>query len=412
MSTALRAALTGLVCALPFSTDAEEAPSSPAREMRMQKLEEDLKEAWTGVMQHLNERDAELVGEYDRLTEFIKDKGYTGNLRLITREWDMLVMQHFDREDGREPDTVSGLIRFYSDIDELLDRHDLLSLHEERIDDALIREAIFAGNDAWRLSLENQYRELLMTDESGQRLGLFPEELAKDPTLTAEQYMDMLTKRLKTPQDIVMFLRLFFKYTLDTDDVEQPLKKGTRATQKEYWQTPTETLVRVENNRMLGDCDDVSLLCNAILTRMGKQPVILYIHGNVFAHFICVWLEQRNGRYILSEIDTNGWHEDGKLRMGLAFGQTSDSAVDSTGHDTAEQAMLSGIQHFKDDPELSLSDFDTRQPRIQLPLKEWQEGQTTEDRIKRIEFDKLMSMLTPPAPIITAGAAPPPPPEE
>ncbi len=395
------------------------AVTTVSRVERMQKYERMLIDVWKDVWEALHRREDTLNVEFTRLQAALEAKGYTDNVRLFLQEWDRLVAAYDYEEDGRDRRTVRGRTELHERVTDILDRFaDVAPLPDGgTIGDFLPADANLTAAEARRIDLEERCRDLLMTDVTGKRLHLFPDELKNDPSLTPDMYMDRLAGHLKTPHNLGLFLRLFFHYTIDTDDEKQPLRKGSAKSQKEYWQTPSETLMRVENNCMLGDCDDITALCCALLSRMGKNPVGLYIHGYTLSHYTCIWAEKRGDGYIVCDMGTHGFLEDGLLRMTFEIGHENEIErlpVTEGGHKTLKEALLHALKRYPQHHGYELDDIRNDQARIQSAISTWSTTPSPIDRIKQMSLSDLEKNLFPPEPepMVTAGTvAPPPPPE-
>lgn len=146
--------------------------------------------------------------------------------------------------------------------------------------------ALIDGTCAVYEMLLDQQRAMLMTDETGRRYGLYPEERENNPKLTTGQYMAILAKLLKTKADINRFRKLLMLYVHDTPDLSDPTKKGTLLTRREYFQTADETLCRTEFGRMLHDCDDLMIFLIALAEYRDEEWYGLLIPGHALS--ICI----------------------------------------------------------------------------------------------------------------------------
>lgn len=139
----------------------------------------------------------------------------------------------------------------------------------------------------------------------------------KYPNLSKDQYLDMLALKLDSPQKLELFFRLFMKYEIDSPDPDDPLKKGTKDSYGDYWQTIEETLDRVENDEMLGDCEDISFLAVEILLRQGKNAHVAFVPGTIerLGHAFAVWFEkQPDNTFIAYSMGTYGLDQSEPIR--------------------------------------------------------------------------------------------------
>ena len=155
----------------------------------------------------------------------------------------------------------------------------------------------------------------------------------QNPNMTDRQYLEkFLPKNLDTYEKLHYYLKLFMRYT--SDDIPlRPLKatdflKVIRqevfdimsVSEDEKFQQGIETVNRLEERKMCGDCDDYSFLAQAIIEAQNKilkakgkllnrgKPYVVGVPG----HAICVWIEKRpDGRYDAYSISTEGLDKNG-----------------------------------------------------------------------------------------------------
>jgi tetratricopeptide (TPR) repeat protein len=152
------------------------------------------------------------------------------------------------------------------------------------------------------------------------------------PEMSDSQYLDYLAQNLDTPQKLHLFFELFMQYVYDSNDPNNPLKKGTNTSNGEYWQLATETVERIEDGKMLGDCDDYAFLAKDILRKQGK---ISYVQG-IPSHAICIWFEKKpNGNWDAYSMGTFGLDKNGN-RYGMPVDQEKEK-----GYATLEEALNS-----------------------------------------------------------------------
>lgn len=117
---------------------------------------------------------------------------------------------------------------------------------------------------------------------------------------TPKDYVDKLATELNTPEKLALYFDLFFRYAYD--DVRE---QGTRYAKdgQDRWQSPEETMTRIQDGMMEGDCEDLALLAADILKKQGKNAKVV----RVFAHAACFWSEKReDGQYDFYSLDTGG----------------------------------------------------------------------------------------------------------
>ncbi|OGJ58903.1 hypothetical protein A2635_01760 [Candidatus Peribacteria bacterium RIFCSPHIGHO2_01_FULL_51_9] len=136
----------------------------------------------------------------------------------------------------------------------------------------------------------------------GKPLGLYPEEHEKNPNMTPEQYIALLAKALDSHEKIHAFFKEFWRYAHDSPDRNDSLKEGTDENHGEYVQTPAETIARIKNGRMIGDCDDLALFSHAVISQQPSRNPHIICQGD---HLYTAWIEERiQGGYDAFSIDT------------------------------------------------------------------------------------------------------------
>lgn len=172
----------------------------------------------------------------------------------------------------------------------------------------------------------------------GDTFGTLKDEREKNQSLRAEEYLKMLARELNTPERIATFLMGFMKYTHDSSDPMNRLSKGTEEDRGEYWQTANETVTRIENGFMLGDCEDYSFLAREILRRQGKLAHVIHTPG----HATCIWLDQRNDKkYNAYSLSSEGFGNNKKM---LKFGEYNIESVE--GYSTAKKAVEAILKKY------------------------------------------------------------------
>lgn len=409
------------ICTLPcIESNAADAPVtfsavSQNRTHQLEKTTVELRATWKEMHDALTRKGEALEREYGEQLQELTAQRLTGNVKQLEKGWDKILMTTFNREHGKDHTTIDGILRCYDELEALLQRNRWLMPEKDTgIDQALINESSLHSLNAWRISKEEEYKATLLTDETGARLRPYPDELAKDPTLTPEKYVELLGRRLRTPHDVAMFLKLCFHYTFDTDDVHEPLKKGTRTNHFDYDQTVEETLKRTEDGKMLGDCEDQAELCKAILEQMGIHAAVVFIPGEPESHCTCVWLAEKNGKFMVGDLGTMGYYLDGQLIESSDFSVTPDSHIrEPIGKPTKEEAMQTGLQHFDGADGLSLATWNEgREILIQKNRSEFSRNQPWEARWRKLTMTELTDMLSKPPMQTLATAEVPGPPEE
>lgn len=148
-------------------------------------------------------------------------------------------------------------------------------------------------------------KSIYMPDDKRGSVSDYHTERAKTPEMTPDEYLDMLARTLNTHAKLRAFFEIFMSYVHDSNDPKNLLKKGTEEDHGEYWQLATETINRVENAKMLGDCDDYAFLAREICRRQGKHAVVISLPE----HAECLWIEKVGQKYKGCTLGTSGLDE-------------------------------------------------------------------------------------------------------
>ncbi|MBI4994846.1 hypothetical protein HZC21_04370 [Candidatus Peregrinibacteria bacterium] len=147
----------------------------------------------------------------------------------------------------------------------------------------------------WKGETGNRGR-FFVAGASGRRVYNFEEAKKNDADLTPKEYLKMAAADLDTPEKLAAFFDTLMRYEYDS--------LNTKDWVKDYWQLPEETVLRIENGRMLGDCDDYAILAQRILKLQGKHALALIFSPP--AHAECFWVEREAGGYIGYSLGTYG----------------------------------------------------------------------------------------------------------
>lgn len=205
-----------------------------------------------------------------------------------------------------------------------------------------VAEQTEKGKKLFRVTFDPKNPGVILTtdmyDGRGGTISTLDRERKKQPEMTEDQYLDLLAKKLDTPQKLGLFIELFLQYAHDSDDPKNPLKKGTKEKSGDYWQTAQETVRRLENGKMLGDCEDWAFLAKEILRRQGKSVVVLDLR----THAECVWAEKRpDGRWDAYSVGTFGLDYNGYR------GTAVDTPIAKKGHATLREALDSLMKKYQ-----------------------------------------------------------------
>lgn len=170
-------------------------------------------------------------------------------------------------------------------------------------------------------------RAFLFKDKQGKvtdKIGSLPAEnearkKAGLPPMKEDEYMKMLGSKLKTKEQMHAYIMLMFKYRYDAPD-------------QDSWQHPENTVNRVENGQMMGDCEDYAFVLKKILESQGKKAYVVGLPG----HAECVTVSKGpDGKYHATSYGTFGVDTNGNR-----VGENAD-AERSQGYDTPEAALKS-----------------------------------------------------------------------
>ena len=173
----------------------------------------------------------------------------------------------------------------------------------------------------------------VMVGKNGESFATLDFMQQQSAEMSEEQYLDYLADNLDTPQKLHLFFELFMRYVYDNPDKAgeehyTPYLKGS-----EYWQTPKETISRIKEGKMLGDCDDYAVLAKEILRRQDKTSYILSIPD----HAICVWFEKNtHGNWDAYSLGTYGLDKNGNRQ-----GSKPVDPKKAKGYPTLEEALNS-----------------------------------------------------------------------
>ncbi len=176
----------------------------------------------------------------------------------------------------------------------------------------------------------------------GVSFGLYPEEREKDPEreLSPDQYLDFLATALDTHEKRALFFEKFFAFTWDSPNPLDPLEEGTKQHHGDYVQPARDTVQRVKNGCMQGDCDDHAELARVIVRLQGHSAHAIHIPGD---HILCAWIEKRGGKYDGFVIDTGG-----RYAKNGAWYLAEDDEKDIGAFETPEEAYAALMKRYDD----------------------------------------------------------------
>lgn len=125
-----------------------------------------------------------------------------------------------------------------------------------------------------------------------------------------EAYIDFLASSLTSVEEINRFVKYMYGYTLSKDEGLQQNYLNTSATTDDNWQIPQEMATHYnEKGHFDGDCDDLALFFEEILSKQGKNPFMFMVPG----HAITAWFEQQaDGIFSVYTVDTTAINDHQK----------------------------------------------------------------------------------------------------
>lgn len=184
----------------------------------------------------------------------------------------------------------------------------------------------------------------VMVGKNGESFATLDFMRQQTPEMSDDQYLDYLAKNLDTPQKLHFFFELFMRYVYD-----DPKKAGSdhfiaNFDGTDYWQLPEETIHRVKDGKMLGDCDDYAFLAKDILRRQGKAAYVASVgRGGLSAHALCIWCEKNPyGNWDAYSMDNFGFDKNGN-RYGMPVDPEKEK-----GYATLEKALNSLMPKYNE----------------------------------------------------------------
>lgn len=192
----------------------------------------------------------------------------------------------------------------------------------------------------WKGEVGNSGRFFILGKEN-RRVYNFEEAKKGNPDLTAKEYLKMAAEDLDTPEKLGVFFDTFMRYEYDFRD---------------YWQLPEETVMRIENSRMIGDCDDYAVFAQGILKLQGRHALAL-----IFSppdHAECFWVEREADGYTGYSLGTYG--------LDKQKAPTLDLVVDALLEKWRKEGKMYAVQN----KEISVIDIDSPGQRqiVKMPI--------------------------------------------
>jgi hypothetical protein len=166
----------------------------------------------------------------------------------------------------------------------------------------IVREVPVTSNCILVYNLDSDQNELsrYIILDNGAKVSAFPLYKQENPDATKQDYYQFLSDNINS-RNYQFFYNHLFRYTSDEivwKNSEQIEISG------DYWQSPDETLFRVDKGVMLGDCDDIAFLSH----QLGNLKSNIYQNFKVAitSHALNVQVEIQNGEFILTRYGTFG----------------------------------------------------------------------------------------------------------
>lgn len=143
-----------------------------------------------------------------------------------------------------------------------------------------------------------------------QRAYLEKYRYSEDEFSSEDEYMDFLAQNLTSLEEINLFLKYLYRYDLTSEKTRSQFIENQGTTYSaDWWRSPLQisTEYNQSEGRFFGDCDDIAILFEEILSRQGKNPFFFIIPG----HALTGWIEEdSDGRYIAYVVDTTSVSRD------------------------------------------------------------------------------------------------------
>ena len=331
-----------------------EAPETIRQKRERISLE--LEIVWSEQLAEISKRRTALSERCDGVVAALKEKKMDTSIPTFNGEWSVIV-NRFKIVNNAALTQLDGYHEMQNDQEKTLERW-------ERWDKLLVTPtaedpefpARYASVIARRKKLADDHAVALLTDENGKFLHNYLREKKENPKLTHAAYIKRLATVLETPENLAMYLRYYVRYAYDSPTRDWKAE-GTAASHGEYWQSAPETLERMDNGWLLGDCEDQAELAQAILKEMGIEAMLVLMPY----HATCSWIEKNmNGRYDGYDIGNYGLEKNGVgygvqdgIILGTRYLPTTRKEF-AHGFATPSEAFTSVMQKFPRSPTLGV----------------------------------------------------------
>lgn len=325
-------------------------------QQKRERIGVELEGAWNEQIAEISKRHTTLMTRCGAVIGALKQKKMESSIPAFNEEWGKIVHQ-FKTVGSAALAQLDMYHAMQNDMEKILDRW-------ERWDKLLIPPAAgdpeffprYASIIARRKKLANDHAIAILTDGNGKFLHNYAREKRNDPKLTHAEYIKRLATVLETPENLAMYLRYYVRYAYDSPTSDWKAE-GTEANNGEYWQSAAETLERMKDGWLLGDCEDQAALAQAVLREMGIEAMLVFMPR----HITCAWIEKNaSGRYDGYDIGNFGLEKNG-VGYGVKDGITLGTRYLPTqrkefvdGYATPSDAFTSVMQKFSRSPTLGV----------------------------------------------------------
>ncbi len=341
--------------------NAEEASPAVAEgpetiQQKRERIGVELEGVWSEQIAEINKRRTALLARYDGVEAALKEKKMETSIPTFHSEWHT-VIHRFKTVENAALAQLDTYHVMQNDMEKTLERW-------ERWEKLQITPAAedpeysvrYATIIARRKKLADEHAVAILTDGNGTFLHNYLREKKSDPKLTHAAYIKRLATVLETPENLAMYLRYYVRYAYDSPTSDWKAE-GTEAKHGEYWQSAPETLERMDNGWLLGDCEDQAALAQAILKEMGIDAMLVLMPR----HATCAWIEKNaTGRYDGYDIGNYGLEKNGVgygvkngITLGTRYVPTTRTEF-SQGYATPNEAFTSVMQKFPRSPTLGV----------------------------------------------------------
>ena len=174
-----------------------------------------------------------------------------------------------------------------------------------------------------------------------------------DQFLSQSEYMEFLSNNLISLEEINLFLKYLYRYDLAYEQGKRQSFRNTNPSGNDTWKGPIEMVTEYnDEGRFSGDCEDIAILFEEILSKQNKEPFFFLIPG----HALVSWVEgNEDSGYRAYVIDTTSGDGD----LGEAVCRKLDGRPDQS----KEEVFSELINSFSAESD-SACEFDTDQMNL------------------------------------------------